>query len=231
MSDSLLPRPSLARPLNGISILLVEDSRCYAETIHQMALKSGARLCKVNTLEAGRKALRSFRPHVVIADLGLPDGDGLEIATLLAEQAAARPKLVAISGASADRLTETAQTPGVDAVVAKADLTLSHFRQMIGQLVGRTPPERSRETKITPCPTTVAVDLRQAKRILRSAIDSGAPAQIREAGQFTAALAKLIGDRDLLTHAERAAFQRNKMSCQTLLKEISKRLPMVEPAE
>ena len=38
-----LPHPTPERPLNGCSVLVVEDSRCTAEAVRLLALSSGAR--------------------------------------------------------------------------------------------------------------------------------------------------------------------------------------------
>ena len=63
-------------PLQGVTILAVEDSRFACEALRLMARRSGARLRRAETIEAARRHLRVYRPDVMMVDLGLPDGRG-----------------------------------------------------------------------------------------------------------------------------------------------------------
>ena len=63
-------------PLQGVTILAVEDSRFACEALRLMARRAGARLRRAETIAAARDHLRVYRPDVVMIDLGLPDGRG-----------------------------------------------------------------------------------------------------------------------------------------------------------
>lgn len=63
-------------PLQGVTILAVEDSRFACEALRLMARRAGARLRRADRLDAARAHLKVYRPDVVLVDLGLPDGRG-----------------------------------------------------------------------------------------------------------------------------------------------------------
>lgn len=66
-------------PLAGLTLLTVEDSRFASEALRLLCQRSGARLRRVETMEAAQQHLRVYRPDIIIIDLGLPDGDGTEL--------------------------------------------------------------------------------------------------------------------------------------------------------
>jgi len=89
---------SARRPLLGLTILMVEDSRICCEAVRLMCLKSGARLRRADSLRAARRHLATYRPSAVLVDLGLPDGSGLDLIREFAARKPAAPVLIATSG-------------------------------------------------------------------------------------------------------------------------------------
>ena len=92
-------RPTREQPLAGITALLVEDSRCASEAMRLLALKSGARLRRADSLAAAHRHLSVYRPMLVIVDMGLPDGSGAELIGTLAR---AEPRVPVLLGTSGD---------------------------------------------------------------------------------------------------------------------------------
>jgi len=60
-------------------ILVVEDAAEYAQLVTAALRKDGHDVSTATTIEAARGRLRSTPPDVVILDLTLPDGDGLDL--------------------------------------------------------------------------------------------------------------------------------------------------------
>lgn len=121
-----IPAPTAARPLLGVTVLVVEDSRFACEAIRLLCLRSGARIRRADCLRSARRHLRVYRPSVVMIDLGLPDGNGLD---LIAELALAQPRVEVIIGMSADdHLAVDVTDAGADGFLAKPITSLATFQ-------------------------------------------------------------------------------------------------------
>ena len=128
--------PTAARPLLGCTVLLVEDSRYASEAMRLLALRSGARIRRADTIAAAERHLKTYRPSVVIVDLGLPDGCG---AGLIAMLHGARPRVTAVLGTSGDPDSEPrALEAGADGFIAKPVSSLAAFQEAI---LRHMPPE------------------------------------------------------------------------------------------
>ena len=129
--DLMAPRrhPTAARPLLGLTVLVVEDSRFTCEAIRLLCLRSGARIRRADCLASARRHLQVYRPSVIIIDLGLPDGSG---ADLISEMAAMHPRVSVILGMSGDDNTESlALRSGADGFLAKPLTNLAVFQESI----------------------------------------------------------------------------------------------------
>lgn len=129
-------QPTAARPLLGLTILLVEDSRYASEAIRLMCLRSGARIRRADCLESARKHLRTYRPSVAIVDLGLPDGSGTELIRELVEGATPVQAVLATSGDPDGQ--ERAGEAGAMGFLEKPIRSISQFQQLI---LSFQPPE------------------------------------------------------------------------------------------
>lgn len=206
MDDALhlfLPHPTPQRPLNGISLLLVEDSRCAAQAVRLLALASGARLRRADSLGAAHRHLATFRPTVVIVDMGLPDGNGAE---LIGELAASDPRVPVLVGTSGDAgMEEAAMAAGADGFLAKPIESLARFQQVLVGLLPRDAilrgPRAVADQVVAADPALFAEDLQQAAGMLRD----GSARGIAYAAQFIGAVAQTAHDEVLEAAARRLA--------------------------
>lgn len=134
MTDGLgaypTPPPGAAgRPMQGMTVLAVEDSRFAAEALRLLCLRSGARLRRADCLTSARRHLCVYRPTAVIVDMGLPDGSGRE---LIAELAASVPRLPVILATSGDpAAAQDGMRAGADGILAKPVDSLAAFQTAI----------------------------------------------------------------------------------------------------
>ena len=120
-------RPTAKRPLLGMTVLVVEDSRFACEALRLMCLRSGARIRRADSLGAAARHLKVYRPSAVIVDIGLPDGPG---EGLIADLAKAEPRVGILLGMSGDDgMKERALEAGADGFLAKPIVSLAAFQE------------------------------------------------------------------------------------------------------
>jgi len=206
MSPSLSPgTPTWLRPLFGLTVLVVEDSRFASEALRLMCVRSGARIRRADCLCAARRHLQAYRPAVLIVDIGLPDGSGTE---LIAE-AKAR-SVPAVLGLSGDPFrAEEALRAGADAFLPKPVESLALFQQAVLAVlpseVRGTVAAQDGEDTVTPDPLALRDDLSHAAEVLAARHDAAATGYV---AQFVAGIARATHDEALETAAEAAAGQR-----------------------
>ena len=91
-----LVQPAL--PLQGLTVLAVEDSRYSSDALRLMCQRSGARLRRVDCLQTAYAHLHVYCPDVILIDIGLPDGRGDLLIRDIANQRPEGPVIIAISG-------------------------------------------------------------------------------------------------------------------------------------
>jgi CheY-like chemotaxis protein len=196
--DRLLTPRTMAdgRPLGGITVLAVEDSRYASEALRLMCLRSGARLRRADSMRSAHRHLSTYRPLVVIIDLGLPDGSGLDLIAALAGEEARIPAILGTSGDPA--LTGPALAAGADAFLAKPLDSLRAFQTLIADSLrarGLPPLQVSPvDEAVNPDPLALRDDLAQAVEALEHTAD--APGVDYLAG-FLTGVARSSGDKPL----------------------------------
>jgi DNA-binding response OmpR family regulator len=190
------------RPLAGMTVLVVEDSRFACEAMRLLCLRSGARIRRADSLRSARRHLSLYRPSAVIVDLGLPDGDGCE---LIRELARAHPKVDVILGLSGDpEPREAAMEAGADGFLTKPILSLDVFQNAILSRLPKNPMPRGPRSlggeTVRPDHAAFQDDLAHAAEMLSTLPDDG---RLNYATQFLEQLAVQAGDFPLQHAADR----------------------------
>ncbi len=169
LDDFLSSRPAnAARPLLGLTVLVVEDSRYASEAMRLLCLRSGARIRRADSLHNARRHLCVYRPSAVIVDLGLPDGSGTE---LIAELANANPRVDVLIGTSGDAGGEAAAAAaGADGFIGKPIARISEFQTAV---LRHLPADRQpgglrvlTEERVNPDPMAYRDDLELVSQLL-----------------------------------------------------------------
>ena len=197
LTEFMMTRPpTAARPLLGLTVLLVEDSRFACEAVRLMCLRSGARIRRADCLRSARRHLQVYRPTVAIIDLGLPDGSG---ADLIAELALAQPRVPVLLGTSgSDAVRAQVLACGADGFLAKPIESLALFQESILEHL----PDDARpcgprllpDDRIAPDPMALRDDLTLVADVLATRSDAGTLDYI--AG-FLSGIARSAHDRPL----------------------------------
>lgn len=203
-------RPITAsRPLQGLTLLLVEDSRFTSEALRLLCLRSGARIRRADCLSSARKHLQVYRPSVVVVDLGLPDGSGID---LISELSHASPRIEVILGISGDpdRGAE-AMAAGADGFLTKPIDGLGLFQQAIlSHLPEESQPPSPRvipDDTITPDPIAFRDDIARVADVLLADPDDD---MLDYVAQFTSGVARSAHDAPLEAAALALAKDRAK---------------------
>ena len=199
--------PTALRPLLGLTVLAVEDSRFACEAMRMLCLRSGARIRRADSLSNARRHLAVYRPSVVIVDVGLPDGSGLALIKALDQ---GLPRIDVILGTSGDPDAEDAVLDaGADGFLAKPIASLAQFQAaiLLHMPADRQPPGPRLIPQETVEPDMVAYrdDLSHVVEVLRQ--DDG-PQTLDYVTQFLDGVAGSARDKDMQAAVRRLIAQR-----------------------
>jgi CheY-like chemotaxis protein len=187
-------------PLQGLTVLAVEDSRFASDALRLLCQRSGARLRRVDTLHAAYCHLRVYRPDVMLIDMGLPDGRGDALIADLARRRPQGPVVVAISGDPGAKAE--AMTAGADGFIEKPFPTLAAFQaEILRHLPDRADrsPVASKDTTLTPDPLALHDDLQHAAELVHA---NPNPQQRRYLAGFVTGIARSANDPALAAAAQ-----------------------------
>ncbi|MBT6191144.1 MAG: response regulator [Tateyamaria sp.] len=204
------PAPTAMRPLLGLTVLVIEDSRFACEAMRLLCLRSGARIRRADTLRAARRHLQVYRPSIVIIDIGLPDGNG---ADLIRELSIASPRPEVILGTSGDDNSEAiAMEAGADSFLAKPITSLGAFQDRILSNLpdDRRPmsPRPVAQDVVEPDPIAYRDDMAHVADVLDNAKGAADAHVLDYIAQFLGGVARSASDDDLVLATDALAAKR-----------------------
>lgn len=99
--------------------MIVEDSALVTSALRILFEESGRRVTIAHTVREGIAAGRKDPPDLLLLDLTLPDGSGLEVATTLAESGVSPRATVALTGRDDPESLRRCSDAGVTEVMLK----------------------------------------------------------------------------------------------------------------
>jgi CheY-like chemotaxis protein len=194
------PVATADRPLGGVTILLVEDSRFASEAVRLLGMRSGARIRRADCLRTAERHLATYRPTVVLVDLGLPDGSGIDLIRRLDRAVPRLPAILATSGDEA--LEQAALAAGADGFLAKPCIGLAAFQSAVLAALKTETPAMTRVSatdRVVPDVLAYRDDLAGVSELLSA---EAQPTDVAYAARFLAGVARSADDPPL---AEAAA--------------------------
>jgi DNA-binding response OmpR family regulator len=110
-------------------VLLIEDEADLVEVLGELLREQGNEVVTAMSLAEADEQLQSFQPCIIVSDLTLPDGSGLDAAQRLRELARGIP-LYLMSAVPAADLAALAREAGAHGSIAKP-FELSDFEQAL----------------------------------------------------------------------------------------------------
>ncbi|HEY7362836.1 MAG TPA: response regulator [Methylomirabilota bacterium] len=115
------------------SILIVDDEADLAATCARLLQRRGYAVASAGSRQEGLATLAIAQYDLVVADLRLPDGSGLDVVRAARTQPVPRPVIV-ITGFGSEGTRQEAQTAGASAFLAKP-FSLLEFAELVERLL------------------------------------------------------------------------------------------------
>lgn len=101
-------------------ILVIEDDPICQETYVEALASTHSRVSFCSSKFSAKMAVGLFKPDTVFVDLGLSDGDGLQvISTLREELTGFNPRIFVVTGTTSPARHQAALAAGADQVMVK----------------------------------------------------------------------------------------------------------------
>lgn len=95
------------------SVLIIEDDQLQVDLLEDGLTRNGYHVVSCTSASSGLRLAKSEFPDVIVLDLGLPDGDGMELCARLADQPeTAQTPIIIISGTTEEDIVRRSRASG-----------------------------------------------------------------------------------------------------------------------
>jgi CheY-like chemotaxis protein len=135
MELSSAPAGSIPATSRRGRVLVVDDHEFNLKLLERLLEREGREVRAADSVAAAERALAEEEPAMIVLDVNLPDGSGLELTRRLkAEPRTASIPIVACTAAVLPSDEDEAREAGCDAFVAKP-IDLRHFSDVISSIL------------------------------------------------------------------------------------------------
>lgn len=202
-----------------MKVLIVEDDPWIAELFSLVIrdLDDSAEVALFASVVAAQNHLRDMTPDLLIADLNLPDGKGLEVARTLARKAPASRRLLTTANISRQTVKD-ARAAGITEIIAKP-FKLDNLRDRLARLLSTEQSAAAETTSIGDLPSFLNARLQGPLRLAwsspaRQQQAAASAAQLNRAGFIELAEAEPLLTVVALNRANRQ-LERGRETCLT----------------
>jgi two-component system CheB/CheR fusion protein len=127
--------PYLNRPAaQGLRILLIDDNQDVANSLSVWFKTIGHQVEIASNGARGISSAQTFKPDIILLDIGLPDMDGYQVARKLRDLSDMRNVwIIALSGYDQKKNSFNAESAGFDHYLMKPP-NLNQLQELIGEL-------------------------------------------------------------------------------------------------
>lgn len=115
------------------SVLAVDDELDLLETYNRLLRRQGYRVVRATNRAEAMRALETEVPTLIVADMRLPDGNGLDVVRA-ARATAKPPTVIVVTGFASEATRREAMAAGAAAFVAKP-FSAAAFLDLVKKLV------------------------------------------------------------------------------------------------
>jgi cobalt-zinc-cadmium efflux system membrane fusion protein len=120
--------------MSDATILLVDDDPVLSQVLRRVLTQQGYTVVEAGSVSDGLERARQHRPQLGLIDLGLPDGDGVELARRLVQEVGAMP-LILMTASPLRLRDEPELTQGFAHVLTKP-FNYDELRQVLKRALG-----------------------------------------------------------------------------------------------
>ncbi len=129
-------------------ILIIDDDDNFCGTMKSLVLRMGHDFLAAGTLEQGIRILEDQAVDILLLDVGLPDGNGLEALSRIKEASKSSPEIFIITGLGDPAGAETAITEGVWDYIVKPT-SIKETRASLVRALKYRQEKQSRQQAVT----------------------------------------------------------------------------------